>query len=171
MPCTIQPHEPGTIFVPCGIAGMGWAPPAAVRPNAAPGPHCVSVSSDGGFAMQNHVLTTALQYDAPVTFVVMNDAQLGMVRQGQGDRPIAEYIALIGPPWRMATAAGAPSESSRGYSTGSIRGPEWPETCCGGRHHRSQRAHAGAPAYTFRSLRELLTRCDPGATWGSARSG
>jgi acetolactate synthase-1/2/3 large subunit len=39
--------------------------------------------------MQNHVLTTALQYDAPVTYVVMNNVQLGMVRQGQGDEPIA----------------------------------------------------------------------------------
>jgi hypothetical protein len=25
--------------------------------------------------MQHHVMTTALQYDAPVTYVVMNDAQ------------------------------------------------------------------------------------------------
>ena len=38
--------------------------------------------------MQNHVLSTALQYDAPVTYVVYNDAQLGMVRQGQGDEPV-----------------------------------------------------------------------------------
>ena len=43
--------------------------------------------------MLNHVLTTALQYDAPVTYVVMNDSQLGMVRQGQGDQPIAsEFV-------------------------------------------------------------------------------
>ena len=43
--------------------------------------------------MQNHALTTALQYDVPVTCVVMNEAQLGMVRQGQGDQPIAsEFV-------------------------------------------------------------------------------
>jgi acetolactate synthase-1/2/3 large subunit len=43
--------------------------------------------------MQNHVLTTALQCDAPVTYVVLNDAQLGMVRQGQGDQPVAsEFV-------------------------------------------------------------------------------
>ena len=58
-----QPREPGTMIVPGGIAGMGWAPPAAVAAKILhPERTCVSVSSDGGFAMSLHVLSTALQY-------------------------------------------------------------------------------------------------------------
>jgi len=55
---------------------MSWSLPAALTAKLLhPDRQCVSVCSDG-FAMQNHVLTTALQYDAPVTYVVMNDAQI-----------------------------------------------------------------------------------------------
>ena len=88
-----QTKQAGAYFGTYGIAGMSWSLPAALTAKLLnPDRQCVSVCSDG-FAMQNHVLTTALQYDAPVTYVVMNDAQLGMVRQGQGDRPIAsEFV-------------------------------------------------------------------------------
>ena len=89
-----QPREAGTMIVPGGIAGMGWAPAAAVGAKLLnPDRTCVSVSSDGGFAMSLHVLSTALQYHAPTIFVVMNDSALGWVRDDQLDRPeIAEYI-------------------------------------------------------------------------------
>ncbi len=90
-----QPREVGTMVVPGGIAGMGWAPPAAVAAKLLhPERTCVSVSSDGGFAMSLHVLSTALQYHAPTIFVVMNDSALGWVRDDRLDRPeIAEFIA------------------------------------------------------------------------------
>ena len=89
-----QPRETGTMIVPGGIAGMGWAPPAAVAAKILrPDRTCVSVSSDGGFAMSLNVLSTALQYQAPTIFVVMNDSALGWVRDDRLDRPeIAEYI-------------------------------------------------------------------------------
>jgi acetolactate synthase-1/2/3 large subunit len=89
-----QPREVGTMIVPGGIAGMGWAAPAAVGAKLLhPERTCVSVSSDGGFAMSLHVLSTALQYQAPTIFVVMNDSALGWVRDDRLDRPeIAEYI-------------------------------------------------------------------------------
>jgi len=89
-----QSKQPGTIFCPGGIAGMGWSAPAALtakllyhdRP-------CVAITGDGGFMMSLHVLSTALQYDLPVVFVVQNNSELGMVRHGQGARPIAsEFI-------------------------------------------------------------------------------
>jgi len=89
-----QPREVGTMIVPGGIAGMGWAPPAAVAAKLLhPERTCVSVSSDGGFAMSLHVLSTALQYHAPTIFVVMNDSALGWVRDDRLQRPeIAEFI-------------------------------------------------------------------------------
>ena len=88
-----QTRQAGNYFGTYGIAGMSWSLPAALTAKLLyPDRQCVSVCSDG-FAMQNHVLSTALQYDAPVTYVVMNDAQLGMVRQGQGDQPVAsEFV-------------------------------------------------------------------------------
>ena len=88
-----QTKQAGNYYGTYGIAGMSWSLPAALTAKLLnPDRQCVSVCSDG-FAMQNHVLSTALQYDAPVTYVVMNDAQLGMVRQGQGDQPIAsEFV-------------------------------------------------------------------------------
>ena len=43
--------------------------------------------------MQIHALSTAMQYNLDVVFVVMNDSQLGMVREGQGDRPVvSEFV-------------------------------------------------------------------------------
>jgi acetolactate synthase-1/2/3 large subunit len=88
-----QTKQAGAYFGTYGIAGMSWSLPAALTAKLLyPDRQCVSVCSDG-FAMQNHILSTALQYDAPVTYVVLNDAQLGMVRQGQGDQPIASEFA------------------------------------------------------------------------------
>ena len=43
--------------------------------------------------MSLHVLSTAVQYDLPVVFVVQNNSQLGMVRHHQKARAIAsEFI-------------------------------------------------------------------------------
>ncbi|MBM2824645.1 MAG: acetolactate synthase [Dehalococcoidales bacterium] len=84
----------GTIFFPGGLAGMGWSPPAALAAKLLhPDRPVLSVSSDGGFAMMTHVLSTALQYHLPVAFLVMNNSGLGMVHDGQKGRYIAtEFI-------------------------------------------------------------------------------
>lgn len=86
--------EAGTMLCPGGIAGMGWAPPAAIAAKVLyPDRPCISVSSDGGFMMSIHVLSTACQYDLPAIFVVMNNSELGMIRRGQGERAFAtEFI-------------------------------------------------------------------------------
>jgi len=79
-----------TVFCPGGIAGMGWGPPAALAAKLVnPQRPVLSVSGDGGFAMILHVLSTAVQYDLPVAFVVMNNSGLGMVRDVQRERKIA----------------------------------------------------------------------------------
>jgi acetolactate synthase-1/2/3 large subunit len=89
-----QTKEPRTMFVPGGLAGMGWSAPAAVGAKLmyAERP-VVSVSGDGGFAMSVHVISTAVQYNLPVVFVVMNNSSLGMVATGDlGGNSPAEYI-------------------------------------------------------------------------------
>jgi len=79
--------EAGTVFCPGGVAGMGWAPPAALAAKLTnPDRPVLSVSGDGGFGMMIHVLSTAVQYSLPVVFLVMNNSVLGMVRDGQAPR-------------------------------------------------------------------------------------
>ena len=71
----------GTVFGPGGIGGMGWGVAAALAAKLVyPERPVVSVAGDGGFAMMLNVLPTAVQYRLPVTFVVMNNSGLGMVR-------------------------------------------------------------------------------------------
>ncbi len=89
-----QSQQRNTFFVPGGIAGMGWALPAALavklvhrdRP-------VIAVSGDGGFMMTVHALSTAIQYDLPVVGVVFNDSALGMVRHHQPGRIISSEFA------------------------------------------------------------------------------
>jgi acetolactate synthase-1/2/3 large subunit len=79
--------EVRTVFCPGGIAGMGWGPPAALTAKLLyPDRPVLSVSSDGGFAMMVHVLSTAVQYNLPVAFLVMNNSGLGMIHDGQSQR-------------------------------------------------------------------------------------
>ena len=76
-----QSKEVGTVFGPGGIGGMGWGVAAALAAKlVCPEKPVVSVAGDGGFAMMLNVLSTATQYQLPVTFVVMNNSGLGMVR-------------------------------------------------------------------------------------------
>jgi len=85
-----------TCFAPGGLAGMGWAMPAALGLKLAyPRRQVVAVTGDGGFMMSVHAIQTAMQYKLPVVFVVMNDSALGMVRQHQGDRAIASEFGTV----------------------------------------------------------------------------
>jgi acetolactate synthase-1/2/3 large subunit len=64
-----------------GVGGMGWAAPAAVSASLATDRDVVAVTGDGGFAMSATAVETAAEYGVAPTFVVLNDAGLGMVRQ------------------------------------------------------------------------------------------
>ncbi|MBI2863415.1 MAG: thiamine pyrophosphate-binding protein [Chloroflexi bacterium] len=86
----LQTKQPGTIFCPGGIAGMGWSAPAALAAKLVyPDRPVVSISGDGGFAMTSHAISTAVQYGLPVTFVVQNNSLLGWIHSFQGERVIA----------------------------------------------------------------------------------
>jgi thiamine pyrophosphate-dependent acetolactate synthase large subunit-like protein len=97
-----------TFFSPGGTAGMGWSLPAALALKLAhPEKPVVGVTGDGGFMMSVHAINTALQYDLPVVYVVLNDSALGMVRGHQGDRLIASEF--------IETDHGAVSRGMGGY--------------------------------------------------------
>ncbi len=91
-----QSQRANTFFCPGGLAGMGWSLPAALGIKLAnPDRPVIGVTGDGGFMMSVHAINTALQYDLPVVYVVLNDSGLGMVRHHQSDRLIAsEFIQV-----------------------------------------------------------------------------
>jgi len=64
----------------------------------------VCIAGDGGFAMTNNAVSTAVEYGLPVVFVVLNNSVLGFVRDFQPGRPMAsEFVATdfarIGEGW------------------------------------------------------------------------
>jgi acetolactate synthase-1/2/3 large subunit len=72
-----------TYFGSGGVAGMGWATPAAVSASLATDDDVdvIAVAGDGGFAMTMTSVETAVEQGVAPTIVVLNDASLGMVRQ------------------------------------------------------------------------------------------
>ena len=87
-------QQAGTFFCPGGTAGMGWALPAAVALKLAyPDRPVTAVTGDGGYMMTVNALSTAMQYDLPITCVVFNDNALGMVldHQPRGQEIASEF--------------------------------------------------------------------------------
>ena len=90
----IRRRRRGRFIVRGERRGWGWALPAAVglklvyrdRPVTA-------VTGDGGYMMTVNALSTAMQYDLPVTCVVFNDNALGMVldHQPRGQEIASEF--------------------------------------------------------------------------------
>jgi acetolactate synthase I/II/III large subunit len=85
-----QTKGPGTFLQPSGVGGMGYAIPAAMAAKLVfRDRKVIAVCGDGGFAIGMNGLMTALAEDIPFTVVVFNNAALGWVKHGQGERNIA----------------------------------------------------------------------------------
>src|SRR5512140_386449 len=73
-------YEPGTIFTPCGYATMGFGAPAAVGAKIARPDRVVGAPvGDGGFGQNPAVLATAVEQDAGVVWVIMNNNAYGTI--------------------------------------------------------------------------------------------
>jgi acetolactate synthase-1/2/3 large subunit len=67
-----------------GLGAMGFALPAAIGVQLAkPGTTVLSVSGDGGFQMNIQELATVHRLDLPIKMVIIDNKNLGMVRQWQ----------------------------------------------------------------------------------------
>ncbi|MGH7642338.1 MAG: biosynthetic-type acetolactate synthase large subunit [Candidatus Dormibacteria bacterium] len=78
--------RPGHFLNSGGQGTMGFALPAAIGAQAAfPDRRVLSVSGEGGFVMTLQELATAVEARLPVKAAVLNNRQLGMVRQFQDD--------------------------------------------------------------------------------------
>ena len=73
-------HEPNTVLIANGLAGMGFALPCAIAAKIVhPDRHVVTVSGDGGFLMNVQELETAVRLRTPIVNVIWENSQFGSI--------------------------------------------------------------------------------------------
>jgi len=80
-------HEPNTVLIANGLAGMGFALPSAIAAKLVyPERNVVAVSGDGGFLMNAQELETAARLGTAVVNVVWGDRAFGSIAWKQEQR-------------------------------------------------------------------------------------
>jgi acetolactate synthase-1/2/3 large subunit len=73
-------HEPGTVLIANGLAGMGFAVPAAIAAKLVhPDRKVVAVNGDGGFLMNCQELETAVRIGTPFVSVIWENRAYGSI--------------------------------------------------------------------------------------------
>ena len=73
-------HEPNTVMIANGLAGMGFALPAAIAAKLVhPERNVVTVNGDGGFLMNFQELETAMRLRTPIVNVIWENEQYGSI--------------------------------------------------------------------------------------------
>jgi acetolactate synthase I/II/III large subunit len=73
-------HEPNTVLIANGLAGMGFAVPCGIAAKLVhPDRKVVTVNGDGGFLMNMQELETAMRLKTPVVNVVWENQQFGSI--------------------------------------------------------------------------------------------
>jgi acetolactate synthase I/II/III large subunit len=105
-------HEPGTVLIANGLAGMGFALPTAIAAKLVnPGRKVVTVSGDGGFLMNCQELETAVRLRTPIVNVIWENGQFGSIVWKQ-DKKFGRHFGVdFGPTdfVKLAEAFGAPA--------------------------------------------------------------
>ena len=137
---------PGRYRVSTGFGSMGHMTAGVVGLALVRQKKAVAIVGDGSMLMNNEI-STAVQYGARAVWIIMNDAQYGMVEQGMralGYQPLETALppdGLRGPGasvWRGRGARGSRAAVGRGPGGRPPgRGP-----LRGGRGHRSERHRA-----------------------------
>jgi acetolactate synthase-1/2/3 large subunit len=104
-------HEPGTVLIANGLAGMGFALPTAIAAKlVSPGRNVVTVSGDGGFLMNCQELETAVRLKTAIVNVIWENGQFGSIVWKQ-DKKFGRHFGVdFGPTdfVKLAEAFGAP---------------------------------------------------------------
>jgi acetolactate synthase-1/2/3 large subunit len=80
----LQIYEPGTFQLALSYGPMGYSIPAAIGGKlAAPDRPVIAICGDGGFLMHGMEVSTAVQYDIPAIWIIMNDSRLNMIYQAE----------------------------------------------------------------------------------------
>lgn len=80
-------------FPNSGLSSLGHAVPAAIGAKLATDRPVIAVLGDGGFQMCCMEIMTAVNYNIPVTVVLLNNSSLGLVRKNQFYNYNARFIA------------------------------------------------------------------------------
>jgi acetolactate synthase-1/2/3 large subunit len=108
-------HEPDTVFIANGLAGMGIALPTAIAAKLVhPERKVVTVNGDGGFLMNVQELETAVRLRTPIVNVIWENRQFGSIvwkqdkkfgRHFGTDFTNPDFVALAAsfgmPAWRI----------------------------------------------------------------------
>jgi acetolactate synthase I/II/III large subunit len=80
-------YEPNTVLIANGLAGMGFAVPAAIAAKLVhPRRNVVTVNGDGGFLMNAQELETAVRLGTPFVNVIWENSQYGSIVWKQDKR-------------------------------------------------------------------------------------
>jgi acetolactate synthase-1/2/3 large subunit len=105
-------HEPGTVLIANGLAGMGFAVPTAIAAKLVdPHRNVVTVSGDGGFLMNCQELETAVRLKTPTVNVIWENGQYGSIVWKQ-DKKFGRHFGVdFGNPdfVKLAEAFGVPA--------------------------------------------------------------
>jgi acetolactate synthase I/II/III large subunit len=105
-------HEPGTVLIANGLAGMGFALPTAIAAKLVhPERRVVTVSGDGGFLMNCQELETAVRLRTPVVNLVWENGQFGSIAWKQDQKFGRHFDVDFGNPdfVKLADAFGMPA--------------------------------------------------------------
>ena len=105
-------HEPGTVLIANGLAGMGFALPTAIAAKLVyPERRVVSVSGDGGFLMNCQELETAVRLRTAVVNVVWENGEFGSIAWKQDKKFGRHFDVSFGNPdfVKLAQAFGMPA--------------------------------------------------------------
>ncbi len=123
-------HEPNTVMIANGLAGMGFAVPCAVAAKLVhPERHVVTVNGDGGFLMNMQELETAKRLGTPFVNVIWENQQYGSIvwkqdkkfgRHFGTDFTNPDFVALAEsfglPAWRCESVDDFATNLRRGLS-------------------------------------------------------
>lgn len=80
-------HEPNTVLIANGLAGMGFAVPAAIAAKLVhPDRTVITVNGDGGFLMNCQELETAVRLKTPIVNIIWENQQFGSIVWKQDNR-------------------------------------------------------------------------------------
>jgi acetolactate synthase-1/2/3 large subunit len=104
-------HEPNTVLIANGLAGMGFAVPCAIAAKLVhPERKVITVNGDGGFLMNCQELETAVRLKTPIVNIVWENRQYGSIVWKQ-DKKFGEHFGtdFANPDFvRLAEAFGLP---------------------------------------------------------------
>ena len=89
-------------FPNSGLSSLGHAIPAAIGAKLTTEKPVIALLGDGGFQMCCMEIMTAVNYNVPVTIILLNNASLGLVRKNQFYNYAGRFIAseFINPDYR-----------------------------------------------------------------------